>query len=277
MSKTVFISGATSGIGLVTAQKLHQLGWKVYAGGLQADDFSKLDYGITTLPFDLSDAVDIEGAVKYLTIELSHLDALINCAGIQVSSPLEALPIECLRQQFEINVFGHFQIIQALLPLIRQSDSGRIVNISSLMGQVAMPMLGAYSMSKHALEAMSDVLRMELAQFGIHVSVIEMGAIDTPMTSAALDDLEAVRQASSADIQTNYEAFFDGMVATLQSQGENATAPEKIADAIIHALTNDKPKARYTIGLEVKGLSTMRKILPESLFDKILLRALGIK
>lgn len=277
MSKTVFITGATSGIGLVTAQKLHELGWNVYASGLQEDDFSKLPYGITTLPFDLSDDVDVEGAIKFLKIELKHLDAVVNCAGIQISSPLEALSIESLRRQFEVNVFGHFQLIQALLPLLRQSESGRIVTVSSLMGQVPMPMLGAYSMSKHALEAMSDVFRMELAQFGIYVAIIEMGAIDTPMTDNALKDLERIRQESSLDVQAQYEKFFDGMLATLQSQSKNATAPQKIADAIIHALTNDKPKARYTIGLEVQGLITMRKMMPNWLFDKILLRILGIK
>ncbi|GAB5493349.1 MAG: oxidoreductase [Phototrophicaceae bacterium] len=277
MAKTVFISGATSGIGLVTAQKLHELGWKVYAGGLQSDDFSVLEYGITPLPFDISDATDIEGAVKFMTIDLNQLDALVNCAGIQVSSPLEALPVERLRQQFEVNVFGHFQIIQGLLPLLRQSEKGRIVNVSSLMGQVAMPMLGAYSMSKHALEAMSDVLRMELAQFGIHVAVVEPSAIDTPMTSKALHDLEALRQASSDDIQIQYEHFFDAMTKTLASQGQHATPPAKIANAIIHAITSNRPKARYAIGIDVMGLSTIRKILPESLFDRILLRALGIK
>ncbi len=277
MSKTVFITGATSGIGLVTAQKLHQLGWDVYAGGLQTDDFSILDEGITAIPFDLNISDTINDTVNTLKTKLDHLDAIVNCAGIQLSSPLEALPVESLRQQFEVNVFGHFQLIQELLPLIRQSESGRIVNLSSLMGQVSMPMLGAYSMSKHALEAMSDAWRMELAQFGIQVAIIEMGAIDTPMTDNALKDLEAIRDASSSDIQVHYKKFFDGMLATLQSQGKNATPPEKIADAILHALTSDKPKARYTIGLEVQSLFTMRKILPDWLFDKILLRALGIK
>ena len=277
MSKTVFITGATSGIGLVTAQKLHQLGWDVYAGGLQTDDFIILDEGIRAIPFDLNVSDTINGAVNSLKTELDHLNAIVNCAGIQLSSPLEALPVESLRQQFEVNVFGHFQLIQALLPLLRQAESGRIVNLSSLMGQVPMPMLGAYSMSKHALEAMSDTWRMELAQFGIHVAIIEMGAIDTPMTDNALKDLEAIRDASSSDIQVQYKKFFDGMLATLQSQGKSATPPEKIADAILHALISDKPKARYMIGLEVHGLFTMRKILPDWLFDKILLRALGIK
>lgn len=275
--KTIFISGATSGIGLVTANKLHDMGWKVYAGGMQGDDFLQLTHGITQLPFDISDPEGVEGAVKLLTIEIDHLDALINNAGIQIPGPIEALSMDDIRRQFDVNFFGHLQVSKSLLPLLRKSESGRIINISSLMGQVAFPMLGAYSMSKQALEAMSDILRMELKPSGIHVSVIEPGAIETPMTNTVAEELNTLRENSSPQIQRDYAPFFRGMIKTLRSQNQNATSPEKIADVIIKALNSEKPTARYAIGLDVTGLSTIRRMLPDSWGDWFILRVLGIK
>ncbi|MGB7341388.1 MAG: SDR family oxidoreductase [Phototrophicaceae bacterium] len=275
--KTVFISGATSGIGLVTAQKLQALGWKIYAGGLVGDDFSVLGDRIQPLPFDITDANGVAEAVTHLNDEITHLDALINNAGIQVSGAIEALSMDTFQRQFDVNVMGHLQVTKALLPLLRKADAARIVNVSSLMGQVAMPMLGAYSMSKHALEALSDVLRMELKPFGIHVAVVEPAAIATPMSDRAYTDLVALRDNSSQQIQDDYQAHFEGMIATLQSQTKNATSPDLIADVIIHALSARNPKARYAIGIDVKALSTIRKMLPTWLGDWILMRALGIK
>lgn len=277
MKKTVFISGATSGIGLATANMLHQTGWHVYAGGLQTDDFSVLDDGITQLPFDITDAEGIAGAMRLLKVEAGQLDALVNNAGIQIAAPLEAVTIEQVRQQFEVNVFGHLQVTQACLPLLRQSQAARIVNVSSLMGVIAMPMLGAYSMSKHALEAMSDVLRQELSPFGIRVSVVTPAAINTPMVQQAIDQLEQVEQISSQQIQHDYAKFFKAMKATLEQQNRDALSPDKVADVIIRALTSKRPKARYAVGLDVKVLSTIRKFAPISFVDALLRRILGIK
>ncbi|MEM9952293.1 MAG: SDR family oxidoreductase [Chloroflexota bacterium] len=275
--KTVFISGATSGIGLATAKQLLAEGWIVYAGGLDSDDFSVLRDGIRRLPFDITDEQAVENAFSQLASEIGRLDALVNNAGIQLSGPIEGLSMAQIRQQMEVNLFGHVQVTKATLPLLRKASSARIVNVSSLMGQVTMPMLGAYSMSKHALEAFSDVLRIELASSGIHVAVVEPGAIKTPMSNHAYDGLVRVRDNSPAEIQERYKAYFDGMLKTLQSQQTTATSPETIAKVIVHALTNQHPKARYAIGMDVKGLSTIRKIIPERLGDWILLRALGIK
>lgn len=275
--KIAFISGASSGIGLATAHKLHKAGWRVYAGGLEHDDFSVLAEGIIRLPFDITDASDISDAVTTLSDDVDHLDALINNAGIQVSGAIEALPMEIFQKQFDVNVMGHLQVTKALLPLLRQSESGRIVNVSSLMGQVAMPMLGAYSMSKHALEALSDVLRMELKPFGIKVAVVEPGAIATPMSDRAYTQLVSLRDKSPQQIQDDYATHFEGMIKTLQSQTSHATSPETVADVIYHAITSKRPKARYAIGMDVKGLSTIRNIFPTWLGDWILMRALGIK
>jgi len=277
MTKTVFVSGATSGIGLATAKKLHAAGWKVFAGGLQGDNFLQLGHEITQLPFDIGDEDGVSGAAKFLSIEIEQLDALVNNAGIQISGHLEALSMQEIRRQFDVNVFGHLHLIKALLPLLKKAPSARIVNVSSLMGEVAMPMLGAYSMSKHALEAMSDVLRLELAPQGIHVSVVAPGAISTPMAEQSLEKLEELYNNSFPEVQSDYKFLYEGMAKTLENQNQSATSPEKIAEVIVKALTTENPKARYSIGAANTGLSTIRKIAPKSFGDWFLKRALGIK
>jgi NAD(P)-dependent dehydrogenase (short-subunit alcohol dehydrogenase family) len=168
-------------------------------------------------------------------------------------------------------------VIQAFLPLLRQSNTEkRIVNVSSLMGRVAMPLLGAYSMSKHALEAMSDGLRLELAPTGIQVAVVQPGAIATPMTDAMPDLLENSRLKLTQEQQTRYARLYLGMKHTLEKQAQSAMPPDIIADCIVHALTSPKPKTRYAPGVAVKGLLLMRCLAPDAIGDAILRRALGI-
>lgn len=270
MQKTVFISGATSGIGLVTTKKLVESGWKVYAAALPDADFGVLPENAIPLPLDICDFASVQAASKRIEAETGCLDGLVNNAGIQIAAPLEEVSMESLRQHFEVNVFGHLNVIQTMLPLLRKSESPRIVNVSSLMGKVAMPMLGAYSMSKHALEAMSDTLRMELAGFGIQVSLIEMGAIATPMTEKAAHALEANPSALYGDL-------FKAMANTLRKQGQRAIPPEQVAKAILHALSAKKAKPRYVVDAATLGLFIMRKFAPDDIGDKILRWSLGLR
>ena len=281
MTQSVFISGASSGIGLATAQLLDKQGWRVFAAALPTDDFSPLVNStsdrLITLPLDITNADEISKAVEEISALVGNdgLQAIINNAGIQIVGALETLSVDALRQQFEVNVFGHFQVIQAMLPLLRQSK-GRIINISSLMGKVAMPILGAYSMSKHALEGMSDVLRLELAPFGIDVVVIEFGAINTPMTNSMKMLLNNQCNNLTSEEQANYQGLYDGMAETLEAQAKSATSPEKVADVILDALTREKPKPRYAISPAVNGLMMMRKFAPDEVGDSILKRALKL-
>lgn len=281
MTQSVFISGATSGIGLTTAQLLDEQGWRVFAAALPNDDFSLLvnntSERLVTLQLDITDADAITKVVQTIKEHVGNdgLQAIINNAGIQLVGALETLSANDLRQQFEVNVFGHFQVIQAMLPLLRQTR-GRIINISSLMGKVAMPILGAYSMSKHALEGMSDALRLELALFGIDVILIEFGAIDTPMTNGMKVLLDNQFNSLSSEVQANYQSLYNAMTETLVQQAKNATSPEKIAEVIIHALTTNKPKPRYAISPAVKGLMMMRQFAPDEIGDSILKRALKL-
>lgn len=279
--RSVFISGASSGIGKATAQHLDQLGWRVFAAALPSDDFEPLQAAcserLITLPLDITNAENVQAVSGQLTKQLgnSGLDGLVNNAGIHIPGPLETLPIEHIKQQFEVNIFGHLRVTQALLPHLRQAR-GRIVNVSSLMGKVAMPALGAYSMSKHALEAMTDVLRLELAPQGIHVCAVEPGAIQTPMTDNMGTLLEQLEADLSEEQRERYAPLLRQMGATLKRQATSATPPERIAEAIVAALTSQRPKVRYAVGAEVKGLLAMRTFAPDEIGDQILRRALGL-
>jgi NAD(P)-dependent dehydrogenase (short-subunit alcohol dehydrogenase family) len=279
---SVFLSGASSGIGLATAKKLDMMGWRVFAAFLPGDDTSALTQDaserLIPLPLDITDAAAVQSAAEHIRqiTGTDGLQGIINCAGISIPGAIETLSIEAIKRQFEVNLFGHIQVIQALVPLLRASGGGRIVNVGSVMGKVAMPVFGAYSMSKHALEALSDVLRMELAQWHIHVSIIEPGAVATPMTTGMESLVEKSRAAAPEPLRTLYAKMYDGIKNGLRTQANSALPAELIADCIIHALTAKNPKTRYAPGVAVRGLLLMRRFAPDKLGDAILKRALGL-
>lgn len=279
MENSVFITGASSGIGLATAIALDAAGWRIFAGALPDDDFSTLEAAtsqrVTLIKIDITKPEDVQHAYEQIKAEDDNmrLSALVNNAGIQIAGPLETLSIEQLQRQFEVNVYGHLRLIQTFLPML---SAGRIVNVSSMMGKVALPTLGAYSMSKHALEAMSDVLRFELAMDNIDVITIEMGAIKTPMTAGMVSLYERILQAMPPQLADKYHDLMTGMQDVLKRQATSPTAPEKVAQAIIKALTVKHPRPRYIIGADAAGLIAMRRYAPDHIGDAILRRALGL-
>ncbi|MCU0512039.1 MAG: SDR family NAD(P)-dependent oxidoreductase [Anaerolineae bacterium] len=280
--RSVFISGASSGIGRVAAQQLAADGWRVFAAALPDADLAALAAAtpgrLVPLPLDITDAAAVQAAADDIRRQVGHegLHGIVNNAGIQVPGPLETLSVAALKRQFDVNLFGHVQVLQALLPLLRATGGGRIVNVSSLMGQVAMPVLGAYSMSKHALEALSDVLRLELAAWQIHVAVIEPGAIATPMTDDMGRLLEQSQAAAPEAVRGLYARLYAGMAQALRAQARQALPPEVIAACIVHALTARRPKTRYAPGAAVQGLLLLRRLAPDTVRDAILKRALGL-
>ncbi|MEL6524123.1 MAG: SDR family oxidoreductase [Chloroflexota bacterium] len=277
MPKNVFITGATSGIGLEVATQLNQAGWRVFATGLQEDDFSVLDASIEKIPLDLADEDSIEGVVKFLKAEAGgKLDAVVNNAAINLTAPLQSLTKHQLWKQFDVNVFGQLYMIQVTLPLLRQTENPRIVNISSLMGQVAMPLMGAYSMSKHAFNAMTDTLRLELAQEGIHVSLVTLGAIDTPMTQNIATEMQNVYKELDAKARDQYFDMFDSMILALKEQADNATPVRSAAKAVVSAVTSHTPKARYAVGTSIQALIALKNIMPPAIFESILKRSLKL-
>lgn len=277
-TKTAFITGATGGIGRATVQTLLANGWRVLAADLPASDLSSLGNAVVPIALDLSDPQTIQEASEYAHAHLDNgLQALINIAGINVPGALETMYTEMLERHMQINVFGHLQLIRELLPRLRASATPpRIVNVSSLMGRVAFPLLGAYSLSKHALEALSDVLRFELAPSGIYVSVIEFGAIDTPMTHGMTQQLRASFDAMTDEQKARYQSLYEAIERVLSTQSGQATPAQTIADGILHALTAKTPKPRYALGADVRGLLAMRALSPDEVGDAILRRVLGL-
>lgn len=267
--KSILITGATSGIGLATAHALHKQGWHIYGSGLPEDDFTHLtEVGahITPIQLDITDNASVQQLVAQIQ---PPLNALVNNAGVTVPGALLDLDIEAIQQQFEVNVFGHLRVTQTVLPLL--APDARIVMVSSVMGRVAMPALGAYSMSKHAIEAMTDTLRLELADTSMRISSVQMGAIDTPLTQHIAQKMQ-----EKAHTSERFTGLYRGMVRGLQQQARYAIPPEKVASVITRAVTSNQPKTRYAVDPATRGLLMMRKYAPDALGDWILRRSLGL-
>jgi len=214
--------------------------------------------------FDVTDAV----AVAHAATQIDSLDALVDNAGIAIAAPLEFLPPVELTRQLDVNVVGQLRVLQAFLPALRQSR-GRVVLMGSIGGKSALPFLGAYAMSKYALEAMADSLRVELAPFGMHVSIIEPGTIATPIWSKPQRTVEEF-PAEAAGLYGERVAKFRALAA---KRASDAVPPAEVAKAVEHALTAAKPKTRYVVGPDAKRRARVQK-LPDRLRDRLLTRFL---
>jgi NAD(P)-dependent dehydrogenase (short-subunit alcohol dehydrogenase family) len=208
------------------------------------------------------------------------LQALVNNAGVVVVGPLELLPIDELRRQLEINFIGQLAVTQALLPLLRRSRagadpdhrSGRIVFISSVSGRSALPFGGAYAASKFALEAAADALRVELLPFGMRVLLVEPGAIATPIWETSRAAAEQWLAEVPPEMQTYYGAALDGMRRRV-ARGVHGLPPERVADAVSHALVARRPRTRYVIGRDARARIIFQALLPTGLRDRIIAAA----
>ncbi len=259
--KTVLVTGASTGIGAACASRFTMLGWRVLAGVRKPGDAPE---GTEEVLLDITDARAIATAAE----RLERLDGLVDNAGIAVASPLEHLPLEVLRRQLEVNVVGQLAVPQAFLPALRAAR-GRIVIVGSIAGKSALPFLGAYAMSKHALEAMADSLRVELAPEGIHVSLVEPGTIATPIWTKP----QPIADELSSEGAERYGARIQSFRAVAAKRSGKAAPPELVVRAIEHALTSDRPKTRYLVGRDAKIRASIER-LPDRLRDRILTKAL---
>ena len=207
-------------------------------------------------------------AIAAASGKVERLDGLVDNAGIAVAAPLEFLPLEELRRQLEVNVVGQLAVIQAFLPALRAAR-GRIVLMGSIAGRSALPFLGAYAMSKHALEAMADSLRVELARDGIHVSIVEPGTIATPIWTKPrplLDELPP-------EAYQRYGARMTSFRSVAAKRSASAAPPATVVRAVEHALTAETPKTRYLVGRDAKLRAAIER-LPDCLRDRVISRAL---
>ncbi|MEO8800712.1 MAG: SDR family oxidoreductase [Polyangiaceae bacterium] len=279
--KTVVITGASSGIGRATALYLEQKGFRVFAGVRKRNDGDALraESGGKVVPIeiDVTNGVTIAAAVRAVEAQLAGrgLDGLVNNAGIGTAAPVEYMSVDELRRQFEVNVFGQVAVTQAFLPLIRQAR-GRIVNIGSVGSHIAIPFGGALCGSKGAFSLLSDALRLELRAFGIHVCLVEPGAISTPAVDKTLGDAEGIIRAMGPEGAARYGDKMREFMRFGYERETNGSPPAVVADVVHHALTARRPRVRYPVGNDAWMMVTLPRILPDRALDQLRLRMLGM-
>jgi NAD(P)-dependent dehydrogenase (short-subunit alcohol dehydrogenase family) len=272
-SGTVLVTGASSGIGEATALHLKELGFDAVAAVRKDEDAERLAArGLRTVRLDVTDA----GSIAAAQAELGDgpLAGLVNNAGIAVAAPLEYLPLDQLRHQLEVNLVGQLAVIQRFLPALR-AGRGRIVNVASIGGRVALPLVGAYNASKFALEGMSDALRRELLSQGVDVIVIEPGGVKTPIWGKG----DQLATELAADMPPEGERLYGSLVAAIRRQTtriatEAGIEASEVAEVIGRALTAKRPRARYLVGRDAKLRAPAAAVLPARVMDRLVARAL---
>jgi NAD(P)-dependent dehydrogenase (short-subunit alcohol dehydrogenase family) len=265
--KTALVTGASSGIGEATALQLAELGYTVYAGARRVDRMSDLAArGIRTESVDVTEDGSMVALVETIIADTGRIDALINNAGYGMYGALEDAPIEEARRQFEVNVFGLARLTQLVLPHMRAQRDGYIVNISSMGGKIWEPLGSWYHASKFAVEGLSDSLRVEVAEFGIKVVIIEPGTIRSEWADIAAAQLEA----TSAN--TPYARQAKLVAAGLRAAERLfiAAGPEVVAEVIGKAVQDPRPRTRYTAGGGARAFLLAERILPDRGFDRII-------
>ena len=268
----IVVTGASTGIGAATARELAARGgYHVLAGVRRERDADAIrTNGIEPLILDITQPDHIQALVDRISGDPDHrpLRTLINNAGISVNAPVEAFPLDQWRRLYEVNLFGHIAITQALLPFLLRSH-GRIVNISSVGGRVAMATYGPYAGTKFALEAVSDSLRRELAPHRVQVVVVEPGAVITAMGDRGIATTTDLAAAMGPDQQQRYSGLVTAIVAQTSAAMKTGTPAVKAATVIANAATTGRPRTRYTIGREAAFLPIVR-LLPDRMLDRLL-------
>ena len=268
--KVILITGTAHGIGKSTAQYLIDKGHIVYGGDILIEENLYLnDIGGIALEMDVTNQVHVENAISRIIKDQGRIDVLVNNAGIAVGSAIEDVSMEDALYQFEVNLFGIGRTVKATLPHMRAQGSGTIINISSVLGKVYNPLYGWYVSSKHALEGWSDVLRLEVEQFGIDVIIVEPGMIKTNIGNYSAQYFEKYSKNSA------YANFYGSPDDKEKNSFDNYSDPIVIAKVIDKAINAKNPKTRYSAGAYSWILLTMRSILPDKWFDKLIVRVTG--
>lgn len=280
----VLITGASKGIGEACALRLAREGFHVFAGVRNTADGDALvghaGTDVEPVMLDITDMDQVAAVARRIDDATGGrgLQALVNNAGVAIAGPLEFLPLDELRRQFEINVIGQIVVTQACLPLLRRARAadgadgraGRIVFMSSISGRSSLPFTGAYAASKHAIEAAADALRVELQPAGLTVSVVEPGTIATPIWATALEAGNRNLERMPPEATEYYGAAIEGM-RRRAGRGLQGLPPEKVADVVLHALTARRPRTRYLVGRDAHVRAALKALLPDRLHDRIVL------
>ena len=263
--KSVLVTGASTGIGEACALRLDRLGHRVYAGVRSEEHARGLrrrgSDRIVPVFLDVTDQAQIDAAAKQIGGG-GRLDGVVNNAGIGRGGPLEYLPLEVWREQLEVNVLGQVAVTKAVLPFIRAAG-GRIVFIGSIGGRVATMLMGPYNASKFAIEAIGESLRSELHPWGIGVSVVEPGAIKTPIWDKARQQADRLERALPEEARTRYARHIAAIRKGIEMQERQGASPDKVAAAVEHALFSPRPKTRYLVGTDARVQALLVRWLPD--------------
>lgn len=268
--KTALVTGASSGIGKATALELVAQGYTVYAAARRTEKIAEsLVMGLEPIFLDVTSEESVDKVIAQIMDETGRIDVLVNNAGYGLIGTVEEVTMAEAREQFEVNLFGLMSLTKKVIPLMRHQRAGHIINISSVVGKFALPTAGWYSASKHALEALSDSLRVELKPFGVKVSIIEPGAIKTEFGSVAED------KASDRTQLEPYRQLTARYQEMAKSANESAADPYEVAKVIGEAVTAKHPSPRYAVPGQAKVIILTKRLLGDRIFDWFMARRLG--
>jgi NAD(P)-dependent dehydrogenase (short-subunit alcohol dehydrogenase family) len=275
--RALLVTGASSGIGRASALRLAEAGFTVFAGVRKESDANDVDHlhaNLRPVLLDVTDAGSIAHAFGIIRESGLPLHGLLNNAGIAVGGPLEHLPVDALRRQFEVNVFGTIAVTQASIPLLRETR-GRIVTIGSISSRFGAPFVGPYCASKSALAVLMDSLRIELAPFGIRAILFEFAAVKTPIWEKGRALKGELESQLPKQAQRDYAPLIEAMARQIEHEETGGLEPALIADAILAAFITESPRARYVVGRQAK-MQAVVALLPHKTRDNMIRKVLRI-
>lgn len=277
MNKTVLITGASQGIGKITALKFRNYGYNVIACARNISNSTDLiKSGIDVYDMDISKSTNIDKAFHEIYMRYQQIDILVNNAGFSQNGFLEELTRDQIRYQFEVNVFGLINVTQKVLPLMRKIGLGKIINVGSMGGDFTSPGASAYHASKYALESFTDGLRQELKTFGIAVVMIKPGGVATNFTNNSRNNFPKPIEGNPYGKQRlRYNAMLDTILDT-EKGSVPLLAPEDVADVIIEIANHPNPKTKYRIGMLAKIMPVLKSLMSDHSFDKMLSKQLKL-
>jgi NAD(P)-dependent dehydrogenase (short-subunit alcohol dehydrogenase family) len=262
MNKVVLITGGSSGIGKSIGAFLHQKGFTVY--GTSRNPEKTTDSLFPLVALDVRDVKSIQSAVTQIISETGRLDIVINNAGVGITGPLEEIPMDEIKNNFETNFFGPIEVMKAALPQMRSQQSGLIINITSIAGYMGLPYRSVYSASKGALELITEALRMEVKSFGIHITNVAPGDFATNIASG--------RYHAPIIKGSAYEKVYGNVLKTMDEHVDSGSNPNEMAEAVFQIIQNSNPKIHYKVGAFMQKFSiVLKRLLPDKVYEKMLM------
>lgn len=276
MNKVVLVTGASSGIGKETAIRFANAGFRVMAVSRNIAKMKDLEnYGCIVFPMDVSREESIQSAFREIYATVDHIDILVNNAGFCQNGFVEELTYAQLKYQFDVNVFGLIRVTQMVLPGMRAAGSGHIINVGSVGGDFTSPGAGAYHASKYALESFTDAMRQELGGFGIHVSLVKPGGVETAFVDNAQYP-EPIAGNPYGKMRENFEK----MMSSILRSGDSTfpiLKPAEVAEAILKEAQSTSPRTRIRVGRTARMMPIIKSVISDRAFDKMIINQLGLE